>query len=257
MRPAQLAVFERDSFGALVGVANGTTIDMETVIGFDDKQHAADAAVARLREMVSTPDDRLVLYDPNPYATTNTLGDIERQTGWSGASFSSILDHFASFHANEWDPPFHLAHGATPPEPPYDIYTDGTYTPVDAQDEGRTTGGVGFVISGTNERMYACGAPAPHLTDSLNSEYYAILSALSAVPQHEEATVHTDHRNVPTVAHGDAPDRCSHITDPLVRLFETTPSLSIEHVHRSATRLADGLATAGTRQAIELGTPPR
>lgn len=253
----QVSVFEAERFGAVVGVLSGTALRTRTVRGYTTEGTAADAGVRAVRSLATADDGSIVLYDPQAYASDDALGAIERRTGWSGAPFSSVVDQIAAIRSGDWTPPFPFQYGEEPPTPPFEIYTDGTYTPPSEQDDGRTPAGVGFVVVGANDVLFGCGLPAPHITDSISSEYYAILSALSTTGQRTGATVYTDHRNVPDVASGVAPDRCADITDPLSEIFDSTAKLSIEATGRSDTRLADGLATAGTRNAVALGTPPR
>lgn len=253
---AQFFVFEADSFGASVGVMSDSGLQIESLDGYENREGAAKASVRKIRAMLRGYEPKNVrVHDPEELAPESELGSMKRRTEWSGAPFSSVLNHFASFNEGSWNPPFTLSYRNVPPKPPYNIYTDGTYTPSPDQDDGRSNAGIGYIISGSNDAIYAHGAPS-HVSDSLDSEYHAILTALMEIPSHEDATVYTDHRNVPTVEDGDAPERCEYITDSLISFFNETDTLSIEAVNRSKTRLADGLATAGTRENITLGTSP-
>lgn len=255
--PVQLSLFESDNkSGFCVGVPIGqTALRVQTTKWYESPDKAAEQGLELARDCVS--DASMVVHDPTDALPENALGEhMTRLTNWSGAPFSSVVDHFAAAVADDWEPPFSLAYTQNP-QPPYDIYTDGTHTPAEHQDDDRTEAGVGFVVTGKGDGMYACGLPAPHIETSLDSEYYAILSALMTVDTLDGASVHTDHRNVPTVANGVAPDRCAPITEQLTELFSSSNGLTIECVDRSATRLADGLATAGTRTPVTLGDLPQ
>lgn len=253
---SQITLYENNGdFGTTVGISSQeTTVRLLSTDTYDTKNKATQAGYRLIRSRVPSQQD-IIVYEPEGLLSIDSSQYVEHRTNWSGATFSSIVDHFASFESGSWDPQFPLNYDETP-EPPYDVYTDGTYTPAEDQDADRTLAGVGFVVAGSNDSIFCRGIPATVPTDSLESEYYAILSALETLDVLDGATVHTDHRNVTDVAYGEYPDRCSEITEDLERMFNSNSGLDITYVNRSETRLADGLATTGTRQPISLGTPP-
>lgn len=146
--PVQLSLFESDSsLGSCVGVpTEQTALCVETTKWYDSPEKAAEQGLELALDYVS--DRSMVIHDPTEALPESALDkNMTRQTDWSGAPSSSIVDHFAAAAADDWEPPFSLEYNQDP-QPPYDIYTDGTHTPTEYQDDNRTEAGVGFVVTG-------------------------------------------------------------------------------------------------------------
>lgn len=244
---AQISLYnQQNSFGATIGIATGQrSIVVESTGTYSTESRAARAGYNLVNGRL--PNEDLVFYEPENQLPSDISESVEHFTDWSGADFSSVVSHFASYRSGDWSPPFSLNYHK-PPKPPYKVYTDGSYTPPSHQDPDRYCSGVGYVIVGSNDSMYAAGLPTPVIDDSLDAEYYAILRAITELDVLENTTIYTDHRNVPDVQKGKAPSRSSYITDQLEQILDDNPSMDIECAHRSKTRLSDALATCATRR---------
>ena len=140
------------------------------------------------------------------------------------------------------------------PKPPFTVYTDASYWP--NYKDGRSS--IGFAIQGSNNGSFIMGMP---VTDSIKdnnvAEYYAVRSALLFLPTDSRVEIKTDSRNVKDILNDETRNPKFRIVPKLRQDIESYRSLSLEHVERKWTTIADGMADIGKTEPILIGEPPQ